>query len=151
MTEVLARRFQRWHFLDRAAIALGRRDGLAQMVGVLDFAHALGRWFGASYVVEDLAHQPLGDARLAFPQALDLLLDAVAQLFGVEILGQRLVRERIEEGERHPPERTLRGRTLRGLDRFDGGAHVPGSTDIVLEPLEESALVAGALLAQVFV
>ena len=151
MSEVLARRLQRWILLGRVAIALGRRDGLAQMVGILNFAHPRGRRFGASHVVEDFAHQPLSDARRAFSQTLDLLLDAVAQLFRVEILGQRLVRERIEEGERHPPERALRRRTLRGLDRFDGGAHVPGSTGIVLEPLEESALVAAALLAQVFV
>src|SRR6266849_7748572 len=144
MTEELARRLQRRIFLDRVAIALGRRDGLAQMVGILNFAHARRRRFGASHVVEDFAHQPLRDARLAFKQTLDLLLDAVAQLFGVEILGQRLVREGIEEGERHPPERALRGRALRRLDRFDGSAHVPGSTDIVLEPLEESALVAAA-------
>src|SRR5437899_3584952 len=151
MSEVLARRLQRWIFLDRVAVALGGRDGLAQMVGFLNLAHARGRRFGASHVVEDFAHQPLGNARRAFKQTLDLLLDAIAQLFGVEILGQCLVREGIEEGERYPPERALRGRALRSLDRFDGGAHVLGSAGIVLEPLEESALVATALLAQVFV
>jgi len=90
MNEVLARRLQRWILLDCVAIALGRRDGLAQMVGILNFAHSRGRRFGASHVVEDFAHQPLGDARRAFNQTLDLLLDAVAQLFGVEILGSAL-------------------------------------------------------------
>src|SRR6266480_5805772 len=145
MSEVLARRLQRRTFLDCVAI-LGRRDGLAQMVAFLNFAHARGRRFGASHVVEDFAHQPLGDARRAFKQTLDLLLDAVAQLFGVEILWQRLVREGVEEGERHPPESALRGRALRRLDRFYGGAHALRSAGIVLEPLEESALVATALL-----
>src|SRR4029077_15777724 len=87
----------------------------------------------------------------AFKQTLDLLLDAVAQLFGVEILGQCLVRESIEEGERDPPKGALRSRTLDCLDRIDSGAHFFGPAGVVLEPLEEPALVAAALLAQVFV
>src|SRR6266513_5159764 len=114
MSEVLARRLQRRTFLDCVAI-LGRRDGLAQMVAFLNFTHARGRRFGASHVIEDFAHQPLGNARRAFKQPLDLLLDAVAQLFGVDILGQRLVRESVEEGERYPPEGALRAWTLRRL------------------------------------
>ena len=121
------------------------------MVDFLHFAHARGRRFGASHVIEDLAHQPLGDAWRAFEQPLDLLLDAVAQLFRVNILGQRVVRESIEQGKRHPPEGALRGWALRRFDRFDGGAHVLGSARVVLEPLEESTLVAAALLAQVLV
>src|SRR5258708_8476934 len=148
MSDVLARRLQRWIFFDRVAVALGRRDGLVQMIGFLNFAHARSRRLGASHVVEDFAHQPLGDARRAFKQTLDLLLDAVAQVFGVEILGQCLVREGIEEGERYPPKGALRSRTLYRLDRIDGGAHFFGPPDIVLEPLEKSALVAAALLPQ---
>src|SRR5437660_10835958 len=151
MSEVLARRLQRWILLDRVAIALRRRDGLAQMVGILNFAHARGRRFGASHVIEDFAHQPLCDARRAVEQPLDLLFDAVAELSGVDILRQGLVREGVEEGERHPPEGALRAWTLRPLDRLDGGAHALGAARVVLEPLEESALVPAALLAQVFV
>src|SRR5256885_4027334 len=151
MIEVLARRLQRRIFLDRVVVAPGRRDSLAQMVGFLHFAYARGRRFGASHVIEDLAHQPLCDARRAFEQPLDLLFDAVAELFGVDILGQGLVREGVEEGERHPPEGALRAWALRPLDRLDGGAHVLGTARVVLEPLEESTLVAAALLAQVLV
>src|SRR5256885_11482047 len=151
MSEVLARRLKHRIFLDRVAVAPGRRDGLAQMVGFLYFAHARGRRFGASHVIEDFAHQPLGNARRAFEQTLDLMLDAVAELLGVDILGQRLVREGVEEGKRHPPEGALRAWTLRPLDRLDGGAHVLGTARVALEPLEESTLVAAALLAQVLV
>src|SRR5207245_735541 len=43
MSEVLACRLQLRIFLDRVAVAPRRRDGLAQMVGFLHFAHARGR------------------------------------------------------------------------------------------------------------
>src|SRR5256885_207571 len=127
MIEVLARRLQRRIFLDRVVVAPGRRDSLAQMVGFLHFAYARGRRFGASHVIEDLAHQPLCDARRAFEQPLDLLFDAVAELFGVDILGQGLVREGVEEGERHPPEGALRAWALRPLDQPEDLALPQGS------------------------
>src|SRR6266853_1160582 len=97
------------------------------------------------------ATSPASAVRSALPSRSASPFNAVAQLFGVEILGQCLVREGIEEGERYPPKGALRSRTLYRLDRIDGGAHFFGPAGIVLEPLEESALVAAALLAQVFV
>src|SRR5689334_9540128 len=72
-------------------------------------------------------------------------------MLGVEIRGQRLVHERVEEGERHPPECALRAGTLYGLDGFDRAAHVLGAARVVLQPLDETALIASALLAQIFV
>src|SRR5262249_102017 len=148
MSEVLARGVELGRILAGLVLAFGRRNALREVVRLLDLAHEVARRLCARHVIQNLAHQALGDARCAFAEALDLLLDAIAKRLAVQIRRQRALRERVEERERPPPERALSAGALADFDRLDCGAHVFGAAPIFLQPLEEAALVPASLLPQ---
>ena len=83
---MLARRLEpRGVFCRR--FALGVRNALGKVITLLDLAYSFGHRLGARDVVKDFPQLPLGNARRAVHQTLDLLLDAIAELFGVEVSG----------------------------------------------------------------
>ena len=107
--------------------------------------------------VQHFTHQALRDVLRAFHQPAQLRLDAIADAAGIEISRQRTLHQRLEESLRRPPERALRGQAL-GL--FDGAhrfehlqcALVPAGivpVRIVLQPFQETPLVARALVTEV--
>ena len=117
---------------------------------VLDVAHVLGRGTRARDREERLAHQPLGDRR---PSPSMSRLSCCSTRLASRVISGASVIALAKSASKKPSDThqkvAARGIRLRGLDRCDRGAHVLDAAQVLLDQLQEPALVAAALVAVV--